>query len=73
MSEAAAARETNFVAADWLMRKLNSLDYECTSATEHAVRRAIYDNYCEQMFAGLKDGRPETFAQIFERAFGVPL
>lgn len=37
------------------------------------IRMAILDHWLGPVVAGNRDGKPETYAQVFERLYGQPL
>lgn len=77
---AASAHRRELVTETYLARRLAQLGspVDLSGVTSSAIRRArfrqaIVAGGLAHVIAGTADGKPKTFAQAFERLYGVPL
>lgn len=62
----------------WLAHRLGQFGHVFGGVTDPAIRKqrireAIREGAHETNIAGRRDGKPETFAEIFERIYGESL
>lgn len=80
MTQAALDLKTDSVDAElWLIGRLrNHVAQIFTAETDpdtrrERLRRAIVNAELDDIIVGKHDGKPENYAQVYERIYGVPL